>query len=97
MSSDPRIIPYLDVPIQHSEDRILSLMGRGHTKAYLRENPDDDAREHARMRCLRTSIIVGFPTETDEEFEDLLSFLGRSSIRYARCIQVCAGKRHAGI
>jgi ribosomal protein S12 methylthiotransferase len=89
MQGDPRIIPYLDVPIQHSEDRILSLMGRGHTKAYLEETL---AMMRSRMphAVLRTSIIVGFPSETDAEFDDLLSFLGRhqfdmlGAFRYAR-------------
>ena len=89
MRGDPRIIPYLDVPIQHSEDRILSLMGRGHTKAYL-EDTLGMMRDHMPGAVLRTSIIVGFPTETDAEFEDLLSFLARypfdmlGAFRYAR-------------
>jgi ribosomal protein S12 methylthiotransferase len=89
MRGDPRIIPYLDVPIQHSEDRILSLMGRGHTKAYL-EDTLEMMRDHIPGAVLRTSIIVGFPTETDAEFEDLLSFLARypfdmlGAFRYAR-------------
>jgi ribosomal protein S12 methylthiotransferase len=74
MSSDPRVIPYLDVPIQHSEDRILSLMGRGHTKAYLVETLTM-MRECLPDAVLRTSIIVGFPTETDADFEALLSLL----------------------
>lgn len=74
MQGDPRVVPYLDIPIQHSEDRILSLMGRGHTKAYL---ADTLAMVRDRMpdAVLRTSIIVGFPSEKDEEFESLLSFL----------------------
>jgi ribosomal protein S12 methylthiotransferase len=74
MASDARIIPYVDIPIQHSEDRILSLMGRGHTKAYLEETL---AMVRRRMpgAVLRTSIITGFPTETEGEFEALLSFV----------------------
>ena len=89
MQGDPRIIPYLDVPIQHSEDRILSLMGRGHTKAYLEETLEM-MRSRMPHAVLRTSIIVGFPSETDAEFDDLLSFLGRhqfdmlGAFRYAR-------------
>lgn len=76
MGSDARVIPYLDVPIQHSEDRILSLMGRGHTKSYL-EGMLDMMRRRLPGAVLRTSIIVGFPTETEEEFEALLSFVRR--------------------
>jgi ribosomal protein S12 methylthiotransferase len=76
MGSDARVIPYLDVPIQHSEDRILSLMGRGHTKSYL-EGMLDMMRRRLPGAVLRTSIIVGFPTETEEEFGALLSFVCR--------------------
>ncbi len=76
MGSDARIIPYLDIPIQHSEDRILTLMGRGHTKAYLEESLSM-MRRRMPEAVLRTSIIVGFPTETDEEFDALLSFVHR--------------------
>ncbi|MDD4196159.1 MAG: 30S ribosomal protein S12 methylthiotransferase RimO [Syntrophorhabdaceae bacterium] len=89
IQGDPRIIPYLDVPIQHSEDRILSLMGRGHTKAYLEETLAM-IRDRMPEAVLRTSIIVGFPSETDAEFDDLLSFLSRhqfdmlGAFRYAR-------------
>ncbi len=89
MCSDPRIIPYLDIPIQHCEDRILSLMGRGHTKTYL-EGLLTMMRERMPGAVLRTSIIVGFPSETDKEFENLLSFLGMypfdmlGAFRYAR-------------
>lgn len=89
MRSDPRVIPYLDVPIQHSEDRILTLMGRGHTKAYL-EDTLAMMRERLPGAVLRTSIIVGFPSETDAEFEALLAFLKDhpfdmlGAFRYAR-------------
>ena len=76
MAGSPRIIPYLDIPVQHSEDRILSLMGRGHTKAYL-EEVLDMARQRMPDAVLRTSIIVGFPTETDVEFDALLAFVER--------------------
>ncbi len=76
MGSDARIIPYLDIPIQHSEDRILSLMGRGHTKAYL-EEVLTMARGLMPEAVLRTSIIVGFPQETDEEFDALMAFVER--------------------
>lgn len=89
IASDPRVIPYLDVPIQHSEDRILSLMGRGHTRAYLEETLEM-MRERMPGAVLRTSIIVGFPSETEAEFGALLSFLKRyqfdmlGAFRYAR-------------
>jgi len=65
---------YIDMPIQHSETRVLERMGRGYTREHcawlvrrLREVRPDVA--------LRTSIIVGFPGETDAEFEATLAFL----------------------
>ncbi len=71
IAREDRIIKYMDIPIQHSEDRILGLMGRGYTKGHL-------TRLFERIRLampevtLRTTVIVGFPGETEEEFEALL-------------------------
>ena len=69
-----KIIKYLDIPLQHSEDRILKLMNRkGSRESYLglikklRENIPDIA--------LRSTFIAGFPSETEEECEALCSFL----------------------
>lgn len=71
---NPKIIRYLDIPMQHSEDRILKLMGRKGSKAEylallakLRENIPDLA--------IRTTFIAGFPTETEEESAALCEFL----------------------
>lgn len=71
---NPKILHYLDIPLQHSEDRILKLMNRKGTRAaYLalfeklrREIPDI---------CLRSTFIAGFPGETEEEHEALCAFL----------------------
>ena len=71
---NPKIIRYLDIPLQHSEDRILKLMGRKGSKAEylallakLRENIPDLA--------VRTTFIAGFPTETEQESAALCEFL----------------------
>jgi ribosomal protein S12 methylthiotransferase len=71
---EEKIIPYLDVPIQHSEDRILSAMGRRHSKAEL-ELLLDRIRGDMPDITLRTSLITGFPGETEEEFEALCAFI----------------------
>jgi ribosomal protein S12 methylthiotransferase len=69
-----KIIPYMDIPIQHSEDRILGLMRRGCTK-------DDLATLFVKIRreipdaVLRTTVIVGFPGETEGEFQGLMDFM----------------------
>lgn len=72
IATTPNICNYLDLPIQHINDRILRRMHRRGTSADIRR-----CIRLARERdlTLRTSIIVGFPGETEEEFEELLDFL----------------------
>src|SRR5262249_23466410 len=68
--NEPKIVKYLDMPIQHTNDRVLKSMNRRLTKAKLFDLI-------AKLRCkipgvvFRTSIIVGFPGETEEEFTEL--------------------------
>ncbi len=70
IAREPKIVKYLDMPIQHTSDRVLSVMNRRLTKAKL-----FDLMEKLRARIpglvVRTSMIVGFPTETEEEFKEL--------------------------
>ena len=69
-----RIVHYLDLPIQHANDRILKAMRRPDTK-------EDLCRLVGRLRVampdivLRTTLIVGFPGETQGEFEELVDFV----------------------
>jgi tRNA-2-methylthio-N6-dimethylallyladenosine synthase len=63
-----RICRYLHVPAQSGSDRILKLMNRGYTAGAYREFIDR-AREMMPDVCIASDFIVGFPTETDEEFE----------------------------
>jgi ribosomal protein S12 methylthiotransferase len=73
---EARIIPYLDIPIQHSEDTILRAMGRGHSKKDL-ERLLGDLRNAMPDGTLRTSLIVGFPGETEDDFQHLCDFVER--------------------
>ena len=69
-----KIIKYLDIPLQHSEDRILKLMNRkGSRSEYL--NLIKKIRESIPEIAIRSTFIAGFPTETEEECEALCSFL----------------------
>ncbi|NLW35525.1 30S ribosomal protein S12 methylthiotransferase RimO [Syntrophorhabdus aromaticivorans] len=68
------IVPYLDIPIQHSEDRILHLMGRGYTRDDL-ESLLKSIKNRVPDITLRTTLIVGFPGESDEEFSGLCDFI----------------------
>ncbi len=70
IAREPKIVKYLDMPIQHTSDRVLSLMNRRLTKAKLYDLMGK-LREKIPGLVVRTSIIVGFPTETDAEFEEL--------------------------
>jgi ribosomal protein S12 methylthiotransferase len=74
IAREERIIKYLDVPIQHSEDRILDLMGRGYRKADL-EGLLGEIRQSIPDAVLRTTVIVGFPGETEEDFSNLCDFM----------------------
>lgn len=74
LSSSQHIVPYLDVPIQHISSRILKLMQRtGGRRAVNRAI--SLIRDKLPDWYLRTEIIVGFPSETDQEFSDLLKFV----------------------
>lgn len=72
-----KVVPYFDIPVQHGSDKILKKMGRYRTSTELLDlieqirdiNPDS---------AIRTSIIVGFPGETDEDFEELICFLKKA-------------------
>ena len=70
IAREPKIVKYLDMPIQHTNDRVLSLMNRKLTKAKLYDLMIK-LRERIPGLVVRSSIIVGFPTETDEEFQEL--------------------------
>ena len=74
LKNNPKLIKYLDIPLQHSEDRVLKLMGRRGTR---REYLELFARLRAEIPeiALRTTFITGFPTETEEEHEALKRFL----------------------
>src|SRR5436190_2009529 len=74
LGSASKIIPYLDMPIQHINDRMLKVMNRRHTRAET-EAIVGRLRETVPGLVLRTTFIVGFPGETEAEFEELLDYV----------------------
>jgi ribosomal protein S12 methylthiotransferase len=81
ISSENKIYKYLDIPLQHSEDRVLRLMGRGGTKKeYLKLIRK--IRRSIPGVALRTTFIVGFPGETEEDFRNLMDFI--EEVRFDR-------------
>lgn len=74
VAGEPKICKYVDLPIQHINERILKLMHRHTTqKALLRLITK--IKKRIPDVAIRTSLIVGFPSETDKEFKELLSFI----------------------
>ena len=74
--SEPRIVAYFDMPIQHASDKILKAMGRRTNRKEL-EEIIGYIREQIPDVCLRTTLITGFPGETEEDHRELLSFVRR--------------------
>jgi ribosomal protein S12 methylthiotransferase len=74
IAQHPRVLPYVDMPLQHASDRMLKLMKRGH-------GPERQRRIVERMRSeipnltFRTAFIVGHPGETDADFQELCDFV----------------------
>ena len=81
IAEEDKICKYLDIPFQHSENRILKLMKRGGTrKEYL--NLIRKIRSIIPDIVLRTTFIIGFPSETEKEFNSLLDFI--DEVRFDR-------------
>jgi len=74
LANEPRIVRYLDVPMQHASDTVLARMRRPERRARQREKLRQ-IREMIPDVAIRTTVIVGFPGETDAEFGELLEFL----------------------
>ena len=74
MATNDKVLKYLDLPIQHISSKILKLMGRKTTKEDIINKIEKLRREIPEI-ALRTSLIVGFPNETEEDFNELKEFL----------------------
>ncbi len=74
MATETRILPYLDMPIQHASDPVLTRMRRPERQETIRSRVRK-IREVVPDVAIRTTCIVGFPGETEEDFETLLAFL----------------------
>ncbi len=76
LSSAPKILPYLDLPLQHINDKILRRMNRRVDRAET-ERLLDQLRERIEGLVLRTTLITGFPGETEGQFAELVDFVGQ--------------------
>ena len=74
VKNNKKILPYFDIPIQHISNKLLKKMNRKTSKEEIL-NLIEEIRKNIPNATLRTSIIVGFPGETNEDFEELMDFI----------------------
>lgn len=74
IKTEPKVCHYLDIPVQHASDNVLKRMGRRTNQAQLREMVEKLRTEIPDI-CLRTTLITGFPGETEDDHEELLQFV----------------------
>lgn len=83
-ASNPKIVKYLDIPVQHASDKLLVSMNRDVTRAQLVEQ-FTKLRQRVPGISLRTSVMVGFPGESEEDFEQLKSFVSQMAFDHLGC------------
>jgi len=74
MAAEDKIVPYLDMPLQHISDRVLKAMKRGTRSTAIRKRVAE-LRQAIPNACLRTTMLVGYPGETQDDFEELIDFI----------------------
>lgn len=77
IKNNDRVVKYIDLPIQHINDRVLSAMNRHGDSAMIKAVVEKLRREIPDI-CLRTTVIVGFPGETEEEFNELCEYVAQT-------------------
>ena len=77
----PEVLPYIDIPVQHCSERLLKAMRRSGSRTEL-EDLFRDLRERIPGIVIRSTAMVGFPTETDEEFRELMDFVDAVGFDY---------------
>ena len=86
LMADGRILPYLDIPLQHGSRRILKLMKRP-AAAENTLHRISEWRELCPDLCIRSTFIVGFPGETEQDFSELLDFLRAAQLDRVGCFK----------
>jgi ribosomal protein S12 methylthiotransferase len=76
MAAEPRILPYLDIPFQHVSDTVLKKMNRRYGASDL-ENLLDRIRNHLPECAIRTTLMVGFPGETESDIDTMVHYLSK--------------------
>ncbi len=89
MAEEPKVVRYFDIPIQHCNDAILKKMNRRSTKAQLVELINE-IRAKMPDATLRTTLITGFPGETEAQFEELCEFVAEMQFDRLGCFAYSA-------
>ena len=84
MNTEPKVCNYLDIPLQHISDRILKSMRRGTTKAKTTELIKQ-FRAHVPEMAIRTTLIVGYPGETEDDFQTLKEWVKQMRFERLGC------------
>lgn len=98
MATEPRVVPYIDIPIQHASDAMLERMRRPERRESIRATVQR-LRDAVPDVTIRTTAIVGFPGETDEDFRDLCAFAEETAFERLGVFTYSAqeGTRAAGL
>ena len=83
LATEPKLCGYVDMPVQHGNDTILKSMNRGTTRKGI-QSLVSRLRDAVPDLTIRSSVIVGYPGETDDQFESLLDFLAET--RFSRLV-----------
>lgn len=79
LKTNPKLIKYIDIPLQHADDKILKLMNRkGSGEGYLKLI--SSLKEQVEGIAIRSTFITGFPNETEEAFDNLIAFLQKAKL-----------------
>lgn len=77
MAEHPHVLPYVDIPLQHIDNTLLQSMNRGSSDRYIRRLIEN-LRTAMPNLIIRTTFIVGYPGETDDQFKRLVDFVGET-------------------
>lgn len=89
MANEPKIVKYIDLPLQHANGRVLKAMNRPGDHASLAEKMNH-IREMVPGIALRTTLIAGFPGETEEEFNEMCEFVQEMRFERLGCFAYSA-------
>ena len=93
ISDSEKICKYIDIPFQHVSNSLLQRMRRGKSGSAVREAVEK-LRAAIPGLTLRTSLIVGFPGETEADFEELLDFVEEAQFERLGGVQIFRRRRH---